>query len=179
MGVRYLWATMRVFPCFFLLTCLPLLTTCTDSSTSSTGGGGSPAVKADISESLVGTWETVEVDVEIASYEGRDTSFRQTIREADWKKRYGVRPARTIFTPDGKHRRTHTLSDGTVTDVTNGLWKTQGNDSLLIIEPNTTLYYKHDLTGDRLVLTGLVDYDFDGAADDDYRSVLRLISRTQ
>ena len=139
----------------------------------------SSSTPVDIEKELLGTWETVEIDVQYQTYQSQDTAFRQTIREADWKQLYGVRPARTEFTPDGKHRRTHQLSTGQIADVTNGLWKAQGPDSLLIIEPNHTLYYAHELRGDRLVLTGLVDYDQDGAVDDEYRSVMRLVSRTK
>ncbi|NJC26486.1 hypothetical protein [Neolewinella antarctica] len=138
-----------------------------------------PKTESDISTTLLGTWETVEVDVIYRTYENRDTSFQQVIREADWGRLFGVRPARTEFMADGKHKRTHTLTSGQVADVTNGLWKVQSGDSLLIIEPNKTFYYAHELTGDRLVLTGVVDYDYDGEADDEYRSVMRLVSRTK
>ncbi|MBC6993581.1 hypothetical protein QWY85_02385 [Neolewinella lacunae] len=138
-----------------------------------------PEPAVDISQALLGTWETVEIEINCPSYQGLDTTIQQTIREADWGQAFGVRPARTVFTPDGKLKRTHTLQNGEVTDVTNGLWKDLGKDSLLFIEPNKTLYYRYDLTGDRLVLTGLVDWDADGEKDDNYRSVLRLVGRTE
>jgi hypothetical protein len=131
-----------------------------------------------ISKALLGTWETVELETSYTTYQGQDTAFHLLIREADWQRRYGVRPARTLYTPDGKLRRTHYNSAGQVTDVTNGLWKARGTDSLFVIEPNITLSYRHQLEGDRLTLTGLVDGDFDGEVDDDYRAVLRLVSRT-
>ncbi|MEM9261504.1 MAG: hypothetical protein AAGA62_17825, partial [Bacteroidota bacterium] len=92
---------------------------------------------------------------------------------------FGVRPASTVFTPDGKFRRTHRLQSGQIADVTNGLWQVRGTDSLLFIEPNKTLYYKHELTDGRLTLTGIIDWDFDGEADDDFRSVLRLVGKTE
>lgn len=138
-----------------------------------------PASAVDISKELLGTWETVEVDVRYTTYQNQDTAFQQVIREGDWGKLFGVRPARTEFTPDGKHKRTHTLSSGQVADITNGVWKARGADSLLIIEPNRTFFYEHELSGDRLVLTGTVDYDLDGEVDDEYRSVMRLVARTQ
>lgn len=131
-----------------------------------------------ISEAILGTWETVELETSYPTYQGQDTAFHLLIREADWQRRYGVRPARTLYTPDGKLRRTHYNAAGQVTDVTNGLWKARGRDSLLVIEPNVTLSYRYQLDGDRLTLNGLVDGDYDGEADDDYRAVLRLVSRT-
>ena len=119
------------------------------------------------------------MDVDYRSYQGTDTSYTQSISEADWKRLYGVQPARTHFTADGKHKRTHRLVGGQIVDVTNGVWRAQGTDSLLVIEPNRTLYYAYDLNGDRLTLTGTIDYDLDGEEDDGYRSVMRLVSRTQ
>ena len=131
-----------------------------------------------ISEALLGTWETIEVEAKSPTYQGLDTTIHQIIREADWGRLYGVRPARTLYTADGKLKRTYYNIHGQVTDVTNGLWKAKGADSLFVIEPNTTLNYRYELEGDRLILTGLIDWDFDGEQDDEYRAVLRLVSRT-
>ena len=156
---------------------IPLL--CLAACQSDPAPASAPNTPVDISKELLGTWETVEVDVRYNTYQQRDTTFRETIREADWNRLFGVRPARTEFTPDGKHKRIHRLNDGQVSDITNGVWKAQGQDSLFIIEPNKTLYYAYELDGDRLVLTGVVDYDLDGQVDDDYRSVMRLVSRTK
>jgi hypothetical protein len=127
---------------------------------------------------LLGTWETVELDVKYDTYLSGDTSYVEHITEAEWGRKYGVRPPSTRFTPDGKLRRTHRLRDGQVANVTHGIWKAQG-DSLLVIEPNITLTYFPELEGDRLVLTGLIDQDRDGQRDDSYRAVLRQVSRSR
>lgn len=132
-----------------------------------------------IAEALLGTWETIEVETVCPSYQGLDTTVHLLITEADWGRQYGSKPARTVYTPDGKLRRTYYNIRGEKTDVTNGLWKVRGADSLFVIEPNTTLSYKHELEGSRLTLTGKVDWDYDGEKDDDYRAVLRLVARTE
>ncbi|TXF84733.1 hypothetical protein FUA23_21050 [Neolewinella aurantiaca] len=129
-------------------------------------------------ETLLGTWETIEIEAHCPTYLGQDTTVHQLIKEADWGRQYGAKPSRTVYTADGKLKRTYYNVRGDITDVTNGLWKTVGEDSLFVIEPNTTLSYKHELDGSRLTLTGKVDWDYDGEADDDYRAVLRLVSRT-
>lgn len=129
-------------------------------------------------EAILGTWETIEIEAHCPTYYGQDTTIHQLIKEADWGRQYGAKPARTLYTPDGKLKRTYYDINGKVTDITNGLWKTVGPDSLFVIEPNTTLSYKYELNGSRLTLTGLVDWDYDGAKDDEYRAVLRLVSRT-
>lgn len=166
------------FPSFLSLLSLPLLLV---SCTPDTAPAAAPeqAKATDISEGLLGTWETVEIEVAYTTYQQYDTAFTQVIREADWGKLFGVRPARTEFTADGKLKRTHLLLGGEVSDITHGLWQARGKDSLLVIEPNKTLNYAHKMDGDRLTLTGTVDYDYDGEVDDNYRSVLRLVSRTQ
>jgi len=132
-----------------------------------------------LSAAILGTWETIEIEVHSPTYQGVDTTVHQTIREGDWGKYYGVKPAQTVFSADGKLIRTHRMKNGKVADIVNGLWKIQGTDSLLVIEPNKTLYYKHTLENNLLTLTGIVDWDFDGEEDDDYRSVMRLVSRTE
>ena len=131
-----------------------------------------------LAEAILGTWETIEVEANCPTYLGQDTTVHQLIKEADWSRRYGAKPARTLYTSDGKLKRTYYNINGQTTDVTNGLWKTVGEDSLFVIEPNTTLSYKHELNGSRLTLTGVVDWDYDGERDDEYRAVLRLVSRT-
>ncbi|MEM9930114.1 MAG: hypothetical protein AAF840_09870 [Bacteroidota bacterium] len=138
-----------------------------------------PPPAPSFSELILGTWETIEVEAKAPTYQGLDTTVHHLIREADWGRLYGVRPSRTVYTDDGKLKRTYYSSAGAVTDVTNGLWREQGQDSLLVIEPNTTLNYRYQLEGGRLTLSGIIDWDYDGEKDDEYRAVLRLVSKTE
>ncbi|MTB51816.1 hypothetical protein [Lewinella sp. W8] len=131
-----------------------------------------------LEEAMLGTWETIEIEVHSPTYQGGDTAVHQLIKEADWGRVYGVQPSRTVFTPDGKLKRTHKLSDGQMAGVINGLWKVTETDSLFIIEPEVTYTYAPLMEEQRLTLRGVVDYDFDGEKDDEYRSVMRLVSRT-
>jgi len=155
--------------------CCLALTACDTQDTPTTNTPPPPAIE----DAILGTWETIEIEAKAPTYEGRDTSVHHLIEEADWSRAYGVRPAQTVFTPDGKLVRTHRLANGQVADVTNGLWRAQGTDTLLFIEPNKTFYYAYDLEGSRLELRGTIDWDYDGEADDDYRAVLRQIARTE
>jgi hypothetical protein len=159
------------FPALGLLTLL--VAGCSDSPSAAP-----PPPVPELETALLGTWETVELDVSYATYLAGDTSFQERITEAEWGQKYGVRPPSTRFTADGKLLRTHRLTDGQVANITHGIWKAQG-DSLLVIEPNVTYTYLPDLNGDRLVLTGLTDQDQDGKRDDQYRAVLRQVSRSR
>lgn len=136
-------------------------------------------VEQSISEALLGTWETVEIEVNYSSYEAGDTLAHELIKEADWSRIYGAKPPQTTFTPDGKSRRTHRFKDGRISDVVNGLWKVENADTLLVIEPNKTFYFAYDLKGERLELSGLTDSDADGEVDDERRTVMRLVGRTE
>ena len=169
------WATFAVMSRCSIFCCGLLLLTGLACNDAESAAADAPPP---LSEALLGTWETVEMEATANSYEGRDTTVRTVIREADWGKMYGSKPPRTVFTADGKLRRTYYNVNGQETDVTHGLWKVRGTDSLFVIEPNTTLSYRHQLDGSRLTLTGVVDWDYDGRADDDYRAVLRLVART-
>lgn len=143
-------------------------------------GAEDPAVEPgvpDLSTALLGTWETVEYDVDYTTYLGSDTSYTEHITEAQWGALYGVRPPSTVFTADGKLLRTHKLRNGTVVNTVNGLWKQQG-DSLFVIEPSITFTYYPVLDGQRLTLTGVVDQDRDGQRDDRFTATYRLVGRS-
>lgn len=157
----------------FLLLLLTLLYSCgADAPPASEDDGA-----IDYNKALLGTWEIIELSVHVPTYMGQDTTVTERIEEADWSRKYGVKPARTTFTSDGKLRRTHYLVNGQLSDVTNGLWRVQG-DSLFFIEPSITYLYSPYLKGEKLELTGRIDWDRDGEADDDYRGSFRLVGRT-
>lgn len=139
--------------------------------------GKASAGKLPTEQAILGTWETVEIEVDYESYGGGDTTAHELIKEADFGQLYGAKPPRTVFTPDGKLRRTHRFKDGRVSDVVNGLWKVHSTDTLLFIEPEKTLYFSYKMTSDRLELTGLTDSDGDKEVDDLKRTVLRLVAR--
>lgn len=137
-----------------------------------------PDRPAALEKALPGTWETVELEVSYPTYMASDTLHEEHIREADWGRVYGVRPPSTVFTADGKLRRTYRMRSGEVANITNGIWRVTG-DSLLVIEPNIKYTYAYQLDGDRLQLSGVVDQDQDGTADDTFRAVYRLTGRTR
>lgn len=151
-----------------------LLTTCSENKSTEPE---TPPV--DISTALLGTWETIEVETTCPTYAGQDTTVHLFIKESDWAKSYGIKPARTQYTADGKSKKTHYNIDGKEMDYTFGLWKPEGPDSLFVIEPNNVVRYRYEIDGSRLTLTGKVDWDYDGEQDDDYRAVLRLVARTE
>ncbi len=130
-----------------------------------------------LAEALLGTWEIIDFQVNVPSYLGEDSTVVESVKEADWVKIYGVKPARTTFTPDGKLKRTYYFANGQISDITHGLWKAEG-DSLTFIEPGVVYRYFPQLVGEKLRLQGRVDWDKDGEQDDDYSANFRLVGRT-
>lgn len=161
--------------CFILL-CLLATFACTTDNTATSSDKNETEVM-DLDKALLGTWEITEMRVKAPTYLGGDTAFVQHIKEAEWDKLYGVKPAKTLFTEDGKLKRTHYFNNGQVADVVNGLWRIKG-DSLFVIEPNITFTYFPTLEGEKLKLIGKIDYDRDGEADDNYEANYRLVART-
>lgn len=161
---------MRISPFFFLL----LLLSCEPNTNPATD---QPNPSNDLRTQLLGTWEAMELNVQSATYLGEDTTYQQVIKEADWGRLYGVKPAQTTYTDDRKLRRTHYYTTGQLIDVVNGIWKVEG-DSLHVIEPNITFSYHAELIGEQLKLTGLIDWDRDGEKDDNYIATFRLVGRT-
>ncbi|MEM7573486.1 MAG: hypothetical protein AAF433_11320 [Bacteroidota bacterium] len=131
-------------------------------------------------EAILGTWEMIELEVEAPTYADTDTTFRQHIQEADWARVYGVAPGRTTFSADGKLIRRNRLVGNDSPMLTHGLWRFE-NDSLLIIEPNTTQFFVPEMnaTQDQLEVKGQIDWDNDGELDDRYRARYRLVGKTQ
>lgn len=161
---------------FLFLLCLMGLFACSSDSTATSLANKETTV-TDIEKGLLGTWEITEMRVTAPTYLGGDTAFVQHIKEAEWDQVYGVKPAKTLFTADGKLKRTHFFKNGQITDIVNGLWRVKG-DSLLVIEPNITFTYHPQMDGEQLKLKGKVDYDRDGEADDNYEANYRLVART-
>ena len=156
---------------------LLLLSACTSPEPSAPATAPETAT-ADRATSLVGTWELVELSVTSPTYLGEDTTLVEHVREADWGRKYGVRPARTDFLANGKLVRVNQLRNGQEVGRTHGLWKFAG-DSLLIIEPNISYRYLSHFDSERMTLTGIVDYDGEKEQDDRYEAVYRLVGRTR
>ena len=160
-----------------LFALLLLFAACEDDAATGSGEADVKAPAIPTEQAILGTWETIEIELDYTSFEARDTTVNELIREADFARVYGVKPPRTIFTPDGKSRRIHRMADGSVSNVVHGLWKVHNADTLLFIEPNKTFYFDYEMTTDRLTLEGMIDSDNDGAIDDHSRTVMRLVAR--
>lgn len=153
-----------------LLLLIVLLTACQ-------GQSGQPAETAeqpDLKTALPGTWEAVSLRVKVNTANGQDSSFVFEVSEEQWVRRLGVMPVRTYYQPDNKYRQEFYSADGSLANESRGVWNVFG-DTLMMIAPDATYQYTVKLADGRSEYRALVDWDNDGAEDDEYLGVQRLV----
>ena len=136
-------------------------------------GGKRTAIN--LETAMPGTWESVSLRVAINTVDGSDSSFVFEVREEEWERRLGVKPVRTYYQLDHKYRQEFTSLADSLLSTSRGMWNIFG-DTLMMVEPNATYYYEVSIeNGLAQFFTGL-DWDGDGAEDDDYLGVHRKVS---
>ena len=126
---------------------------------------------------LPGTWEVKYMKVEVDTYQNLDSNFVFEIGEQIWERQYAVRPFRTYFAQDSTFRTVRRSLDGANMSEDRGLWKTFG-DTLLLIQPNSTLQYKVLIEEGQAKWAGVVDWDYDGLEDDVFYAEYRFVGKT-
>ena len=134
------------------------------------------AEQQDLKEALPGTWEAISVRVVVNSAEGTDSSYVFEVTEEEWVRRLGMKPIRTVYKPDNKYRQDFINRYDSVLNSGRGIWNVFG-DTLMMIEPDATYQYEVTLKSGKAEYRSLMDWDGDGAADDEYLGIQRLISR--
>ncbi|MEZ5038256.1 MAG: hypothetical protein R2828_00125 [Saprospiraceae bacterium] len=132
----------------------------------------------DLNKTLPGTWELININVKVNTFENMDSNFVQEIKEEDWEKIFYVKPVRTFYELDHKYRRAHFDLRDSLMSESRGMWNVF-NDTLMMIEPDATYQYivSQQSNGLLRVFT-LLDWDSDGQEDDEYAGLMRYISRT-
>ena len=124
---------------------------------------------------MPGTWESVSMRVIVQSANATDSSQVFDVPEKDWQIKLGAR-IRRYFQPDqNTYYRSYFNSKGEKINEERGKWYVFG-DSLMLVTPQATYNYEVTLTGTRASLFSMVDWDGDGAKDDEYTEVQRKIS---
>lgn len=132
----------------------------------------------DLAQTLPGTWELINIKVQVNSYENTDSSYVEEIKEEQWEKIFYVKPVRTYYEMDNKYRRAHLNLEDELMSESRGIWNTF-NDTLMMIEPDATYQYIISKQPNGLLqFRTLLDWDSDGENDDEYVGLQRYISRT-
>jgi len=127
-----------------------------------------------LEEAIIGVWEAVSFRVMVNSVQNSDSSYVFEISEEEWESRLKVKPVVRYFYKDKKFIEQFRGLDDVPYDTIRGMWNTFG-DTLMMIEPNATYNYEVEIEKGLSKYYGLLDWDSDGNADDEYTGVYRLI----
>ncbi|MDP4711156.1 MAG: hypothetical protein NWS63_08160 [Saprospiraceae bacterium] len=143
-----------------------------NSESSSTAG------QPDLAKALIGTWESVSVNVLVQSADSIEgESYEFVIGENEWETKIGSLPILSYYETENNtyrmlFRNASTLPDG---DMVRGKWFVNDNVLRLVTEKDTN-EYEVTLDGGLMTFKQTVDWDGDGATDDEYTAVHRKIS---
>jgi hypothetical protein len=129
------------------------------------------AEKVQTADDLVGEWRNTTLRVITKSANGIQDSAR--VLEAtleNWEERVRIKPIQTFFEKDGTYRSDHFSLNDSLLFSAIGTW-TLSNDTLVMKQtsPNVATYrLKTSIVNDEVTFSGLIDFDDDGAEDDEY-----------
>ena len=153
------------------LSLLFLIVSCNSDSSATTQ-------KVDLEKALIGTWESVSVNVLVQTPDStEEESYEFVIGENEWETKIGSLPILTYYETENNtyrmlFRNASTLPDG---DMIRGKWFVNGS-TLRMVTDNDTNEYEVTLEGGLMTFKQTVDWDGDGATDDEYTAVHRKIS---
>jgi hypothetical protein len=133
---------------------------------------GFTAFHPGLSAQLVGEWRNVYVKIKVNSLK---TGKINTI-EADssnWETRLGIKPIRTHFKNDGTYYSEYRNLKDSIVRMPAGTWFIKGDSlTMLQLKPDkSTLKVKVSIINNHATFSGMIDFDGDGMANDDYYGV--------
>lgn len=125
-----------------------------------------------LEEALIGEWSNVSMRVWVNSYQNSDTSFIVDIPEESWEMKMNIKPIITTINEDGTYFSEFRTSFDSLIYQPDGTWMLDGDT--LIMEDHQAIYkYQIFIDGDRAEFSSLLDWDKDGAHDDEYLGIQR------
>lgn len=124
-----------------------------------------------LSDDLIGEWRNTYIKVTMNSVSGAPDSVM--VMEADtanWEQVVRLKPIRTFFNEDGSYHSDHYGLNDSLLFSARGTWAVS-NDTLTMDQttPNVATYkFKTAINNDVVTFSGRLDFDEDGAEDDDY-----------
>lgn len=125
-----------------------------------------------LEEEIIGEWRNVSMKIKVNTYNHSDTSFIVDINEDNWDLKMTVKPIITTINEDGTYMSEFRNSFDSLIYQPRGTWLIDG-DTLIMQDHQATYKYQIFIDGDRAEFRSLLDWDGDGAADDEYFGVQR------
>lgn len=130
--------------------------------------------KPSLKESLTGTWTTDKIRVKMISVNGTDKDSTAIVGSEDFQELLGIHSNVGKYYANGTYEEIYYATEDSILLTLTGNWITLGKDSMKLYQktPVTDIHlYKVKLKKNRGIFTGLVDWDGDGADDDEFTSI--------
>ena len=126
-------------------------------------------------EDIIGKWRSEYLEVNIETYKGSDSTVVLDVTPENYEETIGLQTAVVVYRPDGSYKEDYIGLDGKPKYSQSGYWFLLGDTIVLAIYKPLTRQavqrYHVQLENHRGTFTSLMDYDGDGAEDDDFRGV--------
>ena len=134
-------------------------------------------IQDDLHKKLVGEWRNVYVKIKINNPE----AGKSVIMEADstnWEEKLDIKPIRTFFKEDGTYYSEFRDIKDSITGSPSGLWSLKG-DTISMTQNKqggTVTKMRLRIAKDKATFSGMIDFQGDGKADDEYFGIQRRFS---
>ena len=126
-----------------------------------------------IQQKLVGEWRNIYLKI-VTHHPGKEPQIIKA-DSANWVATLGIKPIRTHFNGDGSYYSEYRTPKDSLFKTASGTWLVR-NDSLIMSQqkPVTSLLKLHvKLDNDIATFSGVIDFEGDGLADDEYLGMQR------
>jgi len=126
-----------------------------------------------ISDQIVGIWDSKYLYVIQETLDGSAISRILNVTPEDYEQVLGLRTVRTYFNEDESYFGEYIGVDGNVVKSDSGKWVITGDTiTIFQFDPSGSMKiinYHLEIRGDTAIFNSLMDYDGDGAEDDNFR----------
>ena len=124
-----------------------------------------------LQEPLIGEWRNVYVKIII--HNKAKPTVTMEADSTNWETRLGIKPIRTHFMEDGSYYSEYRTTNDSLVRRPAGTWSIKG-DSLAMAQltpDKSTLTVHVKINGDHATFHGMIDFDGEGIANDEYFGV--------
>lgn len=124
---------------------------------------------SELVNALVGTWESVSLEITMPSWDGGDSTGYITADASNWEEVMQIKPVKTVFESDYTYYAEYYDLNGQLIRRPSGTWEVRGNQLTYKEEvPVMATFYQQveKISDTQFRFTFQMDYDQDGLEDD-------------
>jgi hypothetical protein len=138
-----------------------------------------PIADTELVKALVGTWESISLQITMPSWNGSDSTGYVTADESNWETIMQLKPVTTVFNSDHTYYAEYYDLNGQLVNRPSGTWEIRGNTLTYKEEVPVPMTFfqqveKINETDYRFIFQ--MDYDQDGREDDQGVGISRKIN---